>query len=193
MIACQVKSSVERADRAAPLRFHHIVVGVDGSPNSVEALRVAVRLGLRDGAKIEAVHAFQWYAGAQYAFGLAEVYASPGNALDAEGDAKALLDRAVEEAFGGAPVENLRLRPVEGGASEVLTALAAKADLLVVGARGYSGPLAILLGSTAQACVRHAKCPVLVVPAPHPVAAGLHPEKSVQERHDAVAHADSAR
>lgn len=193
MTTCQVKSSVERADRAAPLRFHHIVVGIDGSPNSVEALRVAVRLGLRDGAKVEAVHAFQWYAGAQYAFGLAEVYASPGNALNAESDAKAILDKAVEEAFGDAPIEHLQLRPVEGGASEVLTALAAKADLLVVGARGYSGPLAILLGSTAQACVRHAKCPVLVVPAPHPAADGKQHENSVPEQYEVVAHVDSVR
>ena len=168
MTTCQVRSSWERSEAAPPLRFRHIVVGVDGSPNSIEALRVAVRLGLRDRAKIEAVCAYQRYTGAQYAYGLAEIYASPGGVLDAAADAQATLENAVQEAFGRSSIDHLVLRPVEGGAFDVLSALSADADLLVVGARGYSGPLALLLGSTAQACVRHAKCPVLVVPAPQP-------------------------
>jgi len=41
-------------------------------------------------------------------------------------------------------------------------------DLLVIGARGRGVLAALLLGSVASYCVRHAPCPVLVVPASSP-------------------------
>lgn len=178
MTTCHDPSSWERTDPVPVLRFQHIVVGIDGSPNSVAALRVAVRLGIRDNAKIEAICAYHPYLQAQYPFatvvppygpageGTRDVYASPGGVLDAAADAQATLERAVREAFGRESVENVVLRPIEGTAHDVLTRMAAGTDLLVVGARGHSGPLGLLLGSTAQACARHAKCAVLVVPAP---------------------------
>ena len=163
MGACQVRASSERTCNAWADRLQHIVVGVDGSPNSIEALRVAVRLAVGDNAKVEVVTAYRPYTGASFAVGFPEVYASPGGVLDAAADAQATLERVVREAIGNQP-PNVVLRAVEGSAFEVLTRLAAIADMLVIGARGHSGPLAILLGSTAQACVRHARCPVLVVP-----------------------------
>ena len=172
MSACQVRASSERNHNAWADRLQHVVVGVDGSPNSVEALRVAVRLAASDNAKVEVVTAYQPYTGASFALGFPEVYASPGGVLDAAADAQATLERVVREAIGEQP-PNVVLRAVEGSAFEVLTRLAAIADMLVIGARGYSGPLAILLGSTAQACVRHARCPVLVVPPPRE--AGMAP------------------
>jgi nucleotide-binding universal stress UspA family protein len=165
---CQVRASSERAYRTQSAwanRLRHVVVGVDGSPNSIEALRVAVRLARPDNAHVDVVTAYQPYPPAHFAIGFPDVYASPGGVLDAAAEAQATLERAVHEAVGDQP-PNLVLRAVEGGAFEVLTRLAETADMLVIGARGYSGPLAILLGSTAQACVRHARCPVLVVPAP---------------------------
>jgi nucleotide-binding universal stress UspA family protein len=38
------------------------------------------------------------------------------------------------------------------------------ADRLVVGSRGRGAVAAAMLGSVSQACVRHARCPVVVVP-----------------------------
>ncbi|HXH65006.1 MAG TPA: universal stress protein [Mariprofundaceae bacterium] len=37
------------------------------------------------------------------------------------------------------------------------------ADLIVIGSHGHTGLMHMLLGSTAEQVVRHAKCPVLVV------------------------------
>ncbi len=177
MTTCHDISSWDDADRLEPTRFRRIVVGVDGSPNSLAALRLGGALGARDGARIEAICAYRPYFEAEYPFssglppygpageGNREVYASPGGVVDAAADAFETLERAARTAFGATELPGLVLRPVEGSPHDVLTRLALDADLLVVGARGHSGPLGLLLGSTAQACARHAPCPVLVVPA----------------------------
>ena len=44
------------------------------------------------------------------------------------------------------------------------------ADMLVVGTRGAGGFAGLHFGSTADQVVRHARCPVVVVPAPAPAA-----------------------
>ena len=179
-----IREAGERLAQLEPLRLQHLVVGIDGSPNSVEALRFAGQLAARDGAKLEAVCVYHPHLPTPYPLGTImvpsygptgegarEVYASPGGVDDAAADAHTTLERAAREAFGTDTLPNLVLRAVdahEHSAHEVLTMMAASADLLVVGARGHSGPLGLLLGSTAQSCTRHAKCPVLVVPATRP-------------------------
>ena len=61
-----------------------------------------------------------------------------------------------------APVEAISL---VGDPETELTKVAADADLLVVGGHGQ-GPLAeVFLGSAAAGSVRHAGCPVVVIPA----------------------------
>jgi nucleotide-binding universal stress UspA family protein len=159
-------------------RFRRVVVGVDGSPNSVAALRFAVGLAGRDGGTVDAICAFHPYAQAQYPFALAVPPYGPsgegaheGNTLvstlmDAEVDARHSLENAMNAAFGCSQLDGIQLIALEGSAHEVLTRSAKYADVLVIGARGHSGPLALVFGSTAQACTRHAQCPVLVVPSP---------------------------
>jgi len=46
------------------------------------------------------------------------------------------------------------------------TAKSRRADLIVTGTHGHTGLKHVVLGSTAERVVRHAQCPVLVVPAP---------------------------
>ena len=159
-------------------RFRRVVVGVDGSPNSVAALRIAVGLAGRDGGIVDAICAFHPYMQPQYPFALAvppyglsgegtrDGHAIVGNVLDAEADARHSLESAMYAAFGCSHLPGVQLIALEGSAHEILTRSAEDADLLVVGARGHSGPLARVLGSTAQACTRHAHSPVLVVPSP---------------------------
>lgn len=157
-------------------RFRHVVVGVDGSPNSVAALRFAVGLAGRDGGVVDAICAFRPYVQPQYPFALAVPPYGPlgegthdgetmvSTVSDAEIDAQHSLASAMSEAFGCPELVGVHLIVREGSAHDVLTHSAEHADLLVVGARGHTGPLAMVLGSTAQACTRHAHCPVLVVP-----------------------------
>jgi nucleotide-binding universal stress UspA family protein len=50
----------------------------------------------------------------------------------------------------------------------VLLDRARGADLLVVGSRGHSEFVDLLLGSTSLACSHHSPCPVVIVPEPKP-------------------------
>lgn len=165
-------------DAIEATRFRRVVVGVDGSQNSIAALRFAVGLAGRDGAIVDAICAFHPYVQPQYPFALAvPPYGPLGDGTHdrtpplstmptPDADARRTLEDAMEKAFGCTKLEGVQLIALEGSPHDVLSRSAADADMLVVGARGHSGPLGLVLGSTAQACTRHAHCPVLVVPAP---------------------------
>jgi nucleotide-binding universal stress UspA family protein len=53
---------------------------------------------------------------------------------------------------------------VRGFASEQLQRLSERVDLVVVGSRGFGAARRVLLGSTSDALLHTARCPVLVVP-----------------------------
>jgi nucleotide-binding universal stress UspA family protein len=57
-------------------------------------------------------------------------------------------------------------RLLSGPASDALAHASEDLDLLVCGSRGYGPVRSILLGTTSHALVRHAACPVVVVPVP---------------------------
>ncbi|WP_245194624.1 universal stress protein [Kitasatospora phosalacinea] len=133
-----------------------IVVGVDGSPSSVDALRWAVGQAHAVGADVEAVTAWQHLSAPGWS-------GHPDDADFAAGIARKTLDAAVAEAAGpGRPVR-IAARVVRGGAVASLLAAARGAELLVVGGRGHGGFAGALLGSVGQHCVQHAPCPVVVV------------------------------
>ncbi|MER7667546.1 universal stress protein [Kitasatospora sp. NPDC096128] len=133
-----------------------IVVGVDGSPASVDALRWAIGQARIQGAVVEALIAWQHPAATGWTVPI-EAYE------DLPGIARKILDDSVTEAIGSdAPVE-IRTRVQEGGAAACLLDAARGADLLVVGSRGHGGFAGALLGSVGQHCVQHAPCPVVVV------------------------------
>jgi len=172
-------SDARIAGAISATQFRRVVVGVDGSPNSVAALRFAVGLAGRDGGTVDAICAFHAHAQQpHYPFGTAAPPYGPlgdgehmGDAPqrpvpDFEADARRSLENAMNAAFGCSELVGVQLIALEGSAHEILTRCAEHADVLVVGARGHTGPLAMVLGSTAQACTRHAHCPVLVVPSP---------------------------
>jgi nucleotide-binding universal stress UspA family protein len=74
------------------------------------------------------------------------------------------LDQVLRDA--GDAIEGVRVERLAVGdehPSAALIRLAAHADLLVVGSRGFGGFRGLLLGSVSQQCVQHATCPVLVV------------------------------
>jgi nucleotide-binding universal stress UspA family protein len=143
-------------DRSVP----RIVVGVDGSPSSRQALRWAVRQAELTEGTVDAVIAWQYppfFAG----FGF-----SPSAMVDtanyAESSAKALAEAVADTVSPESPVR-IRQLVVEDYAARALLKAAEGADMLVVGSRGHGGFTGALLGSVSQHCAHHAHCPVVVI------------------------------
>ena len=145
-----------------------IVVGVDGSRHSVEALRWAAYQASVLGAHVEAVTAWEYPA----SFGWAAVPSDWDPAKDME---KVLQD-AVRDAFGAELPAGLELQVREGGAARILVEACQGATMLVVGSRGHGGFSGMLLGSVSANVAEHASCPVLIIhgdrPAPTPASGG---------------------
>lgn len=131
-----------------------IVVGVDGSPQSVLALQWAQTLAQALDATITAVTA--WHM--ETVFGS---YIVPD--WDPDEGARQILKDAVQEAFGGNPPEGFSGVCVRGTPAKVLMEHSKSARMLIVGSRGHGGFAGMLLGSVSSACAEHASCPVLVV------------------------------
>ncbi|MCI0141723.1 universal stress protein [Arthrobacter bambusae] len=146
-------------------RHGKIIVGVDGSDASVEALREGHRLGSALGANVEAWACWDFPVGH-------ETYEMMGRDGFSH-QASEILRDAMTRAFGSQIPRNVRTRLVLGAARQSLVDASRFASLLVVGRRGHGGFNGLLLGSVSAACVAHAHCPVLVVHAPDATA---HPE-----------------
>ncbi|MET1072725.1 MAG: universal stress protein [Umezawaea sp.] len=136
-----------------------VVVGVDGSPASEAAIAFAFDTASVLGAPLTAVlswtdalvdSAFQ-----ATKFTMAELE-------DEEGRTRLLAERLAgwQEKYPDVPVDRVVVRDRPATA---LLRLAEHARLLVVGSRGRGGFTGMLLGSTSQALVHHAPCPVAVV------------------------------
>jgi nucleotide-binding universal stress UspA family protein len=135
-----------------------IVVGVDGSDESKEALRWAIdEARLRD-ASVRVVYA--WWAQPVLVPG-SPVIAADWELLrrSAEEFVEEFVDRAVDE-----PTDvEVAVVATHGTPADVLVRASKDADLLVVGSRGHGGFAGLLLGSVSQQCVHHATCPVVIV------------------------------
>jgi nucleotide-binding universal stress UspA family protein len=143
-----------------------IVVGVDGSDASREALRWGVEEARLRAGPLVAVHAWSFIP--PQPIGDPGMLAMPAGdlagQLSAESEAARLaLDEAVEDALGAEPEIEIERKLVEGDAGEALVAESAGAALVVVGSHGRSGIRAALLGSVSRHVVDHAACPVVVV------------------------------
>ena len=135
-----------------------IVVGVDGSPGALAALRFALEEARLRKASVTAVFAWSIPFVADVPSGLL-----PELLSDFRADAERLLEEAIAEAGDPGGVEIGRL-VVDAPAGRALLEAARGADLLVVGSRGRGGFTGLLLGSVSQQCTQHATCPVVIVP-----------------------------
>ena len=135
-----------------------IVVGVDGSEASVEALRQAQSLAVPFSATLVALAS--WDVPPVY-----DGYVAIG-IDDFDVRAAEILQETVEKAFGADTPANVEPRLVQGHPRHSLIEASRDADLVVVGRRGHGGFGGLLIGSVSSALVAHAHCPVLVVHAP---------------------------
>jgi nucleotide-binding universal stress UspA family protein len=134
-----------------------IIVGIDGSDASKDALRWAARQAQLTGTALRAVMACHVPT---VAYGLT----LPRPVLrDVQTAARARLDEVVVEALGVNPPIAVDKVVVEGPAAQELVQASQVAGLVVVGSRGHGAFAGMLVGSVSQHCVAHAACPVVVV------------------------------
>lgn len=136
----------------------HIVVGVDGTPESEAALHWAVDAAEAGGMAVRVVRAYlsqvsQWPAMGADGF----IPEPPVDQYQAELDvAVAYVRERLGEGAGDG-------RLVYGNAAEVILEEAAGAELIVLGTKPRRRLEAAVLGSVATAVSAHATCPVVIV------------------------------
>lgn len=149
-----------RYEYTSGMSIQRVLIAVDGSEMSTRAVGIRVALASALGAQVAMVHAVN-VTGAMAVEGGPPAAEMRQILLD---DGKGILAQAAKDAPGVA-VAHQFLREGAPGAEVCASARQWGADLIVIGTHGRGGLSRLLMGSTAEAVVRHAPCPVLVVPA----------------------------
>ncbi len=127
-----------------------VVVGFDGSASSRRALRWAAEEATVHDATLEVVQAWMPRS------------LGPFVAVD-EPAARAMLDAAVDQEVTSGHPARVEATLLVDPPARALVARSDRANLLVVGSRGYGGFKGLLLGSVSRQVAHHASCPVVIV------------------------------
>lgn len=133
-----------------------IVVGVDGTPASDQALRWAMDEATLRNCPLHVVHAWTFEPMVDW---------NETSAQERLRQSEALLEKAVKATLEGRPEQpEIERRSLRGDAAEVLEEASKGAALLVVASHTGHRLRQIVMGSTSMHCVRHASVPVVVIP-----------------------------
>lgn len=145
---------------AAQVPVGEVVVGVDGSPNSLAAVGFAFQEAALRQVRLRVVLA--WTHPASTAPGELRPLAYDATVVEAR-EERTLVESLVgwREKFPDVEVAH---EVVHERATRALAEASAQADLLVVGSRGRGGFAGLVLGSVSHAMLHHARCPIAVVP-----------------------------
>ncbi|PPK65155.1 universal stress protein [Actinokineospora auranticolor] len=124
------------------MRTEHILVGFDGSTPASTALQWALSEAERRGVAVRVI--WVWGGGPPW-------------------DERVRVGAVLSSVVARHPDVSVRYDDRTGAAGPALVRASEEADLLVVGKHG-TGAIAALMGSTTAYCLRHARCPVVVVP-----------------------------
>ncbi|MEU1571219.1 universal stress protein [Streptomyces collinus] len=134
-----------------------VVVGLDGSPESLAAADWAAREAVLRAAALRVVHAGEQQPHAYVPFA-GEAVPPP----DADLSARLLREVTATLAYRHPGLE-ISAHQVDGQPARALSAAAAEAELLVLGSRGLGRAAGYLLGSVASAVVARSESPVVLV------------------------------
>ncbi len=137
--------------------YHHILVPIDGSPPSLNALQAGIEMAIEQGSIVTALYVVPKVGQLVQVFAIKDVK----DAFYQEGER--ILDKARE--IAKSMNFNLSVRIKEGIPHKIIieTAETLNCDLIVMGNQGRSGPSKLLIGSCTQRVLAGAPCPVLVV------------------------------
>lgn len=143
--------------------FGSILVGTDGSETAAEAVRQAVDLAGRVGARLDLVSAYQPVPERRLRHEAQEAPRDLQYLVNPKEDVEAALREAAEKAEeAGVPVSTFAR---QGDPSDAILDLAEErgTDLIIVGNKGMTGAKRFLLGSVPNQVSHHAPCSVMVV------------------------------
>ena len=136
-----------------------VVVGVDGTKVSRDAIGYAFAQAAAREATLTAVHA--WWL--EYGGDGLLIPLSAGEQEQVARMHDAMVSEAIAEWAGKFPEVQVNTHVARADAFELLVEESADAELLVVGSRGRGGFTGLLLGSVSQHVIQLATCPVAVV------------------------------
>ena len=153
--------------------FKRILVAVDGSPTSNRGLKVALQIAQQSGAELHVLHVVNglvlahdlsggFYGAPDYGDQVLESLRQSGKRIVAK--AQAMADSM------GQPVHTLMAETMLNSVAHEILMQARKlhAELIVLGTHGRRGLMRMVMGSDAEAVLREARVPVLLVRAPGP-------------------------
>lgn len=148
------------SDGKSPIRIASILVPIDFSAPSINALDYALHLALACEASVSLIHVIEVAATPDFASFPLFLGSERTRTIRKE-----LSELAEEHGCTGSRLG--RIRVCSGVPFREITKIAesSKVGMIVMATHGYTGLKHVLLGSTAERVVRQAPCPVLVVPA----------------------------
>ena len=140
--------------------FHNILVAIDGSPDSDQALTQAIDLAESEHSRLTLFSAIVTPPSAAYVGVSGEVVANL--ARDAEAETETIIRMAAQRVpdqvslstvLSSEPVRHALIHQIKQGAH----------DLVVMGSRGRGAVRSVLLGSVSHYVLHHSPVPVLIV------------------------------
>jgi|SRR5215472_5517797 len=141
-----------------------VVVGVDGSSNSLKAFDWALKEAAIRQASLTVL------AVVPVATSISGLSAQH---YPADEEARLKVKQAIQEAVdkvtaGRSGLPSAAVQAVSGLPADELVKASADADLLVLGDRGHGGFARLMMGSVSVQVSQHALCPVVIVPGERP-------------------------
>jgi len=130
-----------------------VVVGVDGSDLSRNALRRAAVEAVAHDARLDVLHAWNFL----------DQHGPTFDPHYGESEARAMVEGVVTEVLGVDRPARTNIVLMNDHPAPAMAEASDGAFMVVVGARGLGGFKGLVLGSVSQHVVHHAACPVLVV------------------------------
>ena len=138
-------------------RFKKILVGIDGSPNSIRGLNQAISLARQSQGTITGIHVLPEFPPSyeidikSYRVQLSKI-------------AKKFMESAKTSAARHGIEFNEKIASSKNAVDTIVGfASKNKFDVIIIGSRGLGSPKANYVGSVAHGIVNHSKVPVLVV------------------------------
>jgi nucleotide-binding universal stress UspA family protein len=140
------------------VQLSRIVVGVDGSESSRQALLWAVEQASLRGSTIDVIHTYE--PSVQGLEGVSSATEAEKVVHGARNAAQALVDSMLA---GLEDVEASGKAIESTNAAQTLVEHSKDAEMLVVSSRGRGTFKSLMLGSVSHQCAIHAECPVVII------------------------------